>query len=52
LNRQLKAGISDDKLADLVLTLREEHRLCSIEEEENAGEPQIICSLGLAPEAA
>ncbi|MBX4912018.1 MULTISPECIES: helicase-related protein [Rhizobium] len=48
LNRQMKAGISDDKLAELVLALREEDRLCLIHDEEHSGEPQIICSLGLA----
>ncbi len=48
LNRQLKAGIDDDKLAELVMALREEDRLCLIQEEEHGGEPQIICSLGLA----
>jgi hypothetical protein len=48
LNRQLKLGINDDKLAELVLALREEDRLCLIQDEENSGEPQIICSLGLA----
>jgi hypothetical protein len=48
LNRQMKTGISDDKLAELVLALREEDRLCLIQDEENSGEPQIICSLGLA----
>jgi hypothetical protein len=48
LNRQLKAGIGDDKLADLVMALREEDRLCLVQEDENAGEPQIICSLGLS----
>ncbi|MCR5943451.1 NgoFVII family restriction endonuclease [Ochrobactrum sp. XJ1] len=48
LNRQLKVGINDDKLAELVLALREEDRLCLIQDEENSGEPQIICSLGLA----
>ena len=48
LNRQLKLGINDDKLAELVLALREEERLCLIQDEENSGEPQIICSLGLA----
>lgn len=48
LNRQMKAGISDDKLAELVLALREEDRLCSVHDEEHISEPQIICSLGLA----
>lgn len=48
LNRQMKTGISDDKLAELVMALREEDRLCLIQEEVQSGEPQIICSLGLA----
>ncbi|MGH8645677.1 MAG: helicase-related protein [Gammaproteobacteria bacterium] len=51
LNRQLRAGISDDKLAELVMALREDDRLCIIHEEERPNEPQIICSLGLAPAA-
>ena len=48
LNRQMKTGIGDDKLAELVLALREEDRLCLIQNEEHSGEAQIICSLGLA----
>ncbi len=48
LNRQMKTGISDNKLAELVLALREEDRLCLVQDEEHSGEPQIICSLGLA----
>ena len=47
LNRQLKSGISDLALADLVIALREENRLCLIGEEEEKLEPQIICSLGM-----
>lgn len=47
LNRQLKSGISDIALADLVMTLRDEGRLCLVSEEEEKQEPQIICSLGL-----
>jgi superfamily II DNA or RNA helicase len=49
LNRQLRTGISDDKLAELVMALRDDDRLCIIHEEEQSSEPQIICSLGLAP---
>jgi hypothetical protein len=52
LNRQMKSGIDDEKLAELVLTLREEDRLCLVHDEEHSGEPQIICSLGLARETA
>jgi superfamily II DNA or RNA helicase len=48
LNRQLRTGISDDDLANLVIQLRDANRLCHVQEEnEEAGEPQIICSLGL-----
>jgi hypothetical protein len=48
LNRQLRAGISDTSLAELVMALRDEDRLCIVQEEDQSGEPQIICSLGLA----
>jgi superfamily II DNA or RNA helicase len=47
LNRQLKSGISDQDLAQLVLTLRREGRLCHVSEDAQASEPQLICSLGL-----
>lgn len=47
LNRQLKSGIDDHSLAELVVMLRDEGRLCRIVEEQESDEPQIICSLGL-----
>ncbi|HWO43128.1 MAG TPA: helicase-related protein [Candidatus Eisenbacteria bacterium] len=47
LNRQLRSGISDESLAQLVIALREEGRLCVIHEEEQTQEPRIICSMGL-----
>ena len=47
LNRQLRSGIPDDKLAELVVELRAEGRLCIIHEEDQQQEPQIICSMGL-----
>ena len=47
LNRQLKAGIDDIPLAQLVISLRENGKLCIISEETEHHEPQIICSLGL-----
>jgi hypothetical protein len=47
LNRQLRSGISDEALAQRVIELREEGRLCIIHEEEEPQEPRIICSLGL-----
>lgn len=48
LNRQLKAGINDEELANLVISLREEEKLTIVNEEEQTEKmPQIICSLGL-----
>jgi len=48
LNRQLKTGISDERLVELVLALRDEDRLCIINEEAQTQEPIILCSLGLS----
>ena len=48
LNRQLRSGIDDRMLAELVITLRDEDRLCIVEGERETREPQIICSMGLA----
>ncbi len=48
LNRQLRSGISDEALAQLVIALRDEDRLCIIHEEEQIHEPRIICSMGLS----
>ena len=48
LNRQLRSGVSDDQLAEIVMSLREEDRLCQTgDAAAEAQEPQIICSLGL-----
>lgn len=49
LNRQLRSGIGDIQLAELVIALREEDRLCIIEESEHLHDPRIICSMGLFP---
>ncbi len=48
LNRQIRAGIHDEDLANLVIALRDEDRLCVIQEEDTVKEPQIICSMGLS----
>ncbi|MGH9849337.1 MAG: helicase-related protein [Blastocatellia bacterium] len=48
LNRQLRSGITDEVLAQLVIALRSDDRLCRIHEEEQEQEPRIICSLGLS----
>ncbi len=47
LNRQLRSGVSDEALAELVIALRDEDRLCVIHEEDEHQDPRIICSLGL-----
>ena len=50
LNRQLRSGVSNEKLAELVVALRMDDRLCIVSEETEKQEPQIICSLGLFEE--
>ncbi|MDE0165951.1 MAG: helicase-related protein [Bryobacterales bacterium] len=48
LNRQLRSGVDDMQLAEIVMSLREEDRLCLTGDDgDEAQEPQIICSLGL-----
>jgi len=47
LNRQLRSGISDETLAQLVTALRDEDRLCLVHDDEQVQEPRIICSMGL-----
>jgi len=47
LNRQLKSGIDDEKLVNLVLIMYREDRLCVVHDENETQEPKIICSLGL-----
>ncbi len=54
LNRQLRSGIGDEELVSLVISLRDEGRLCKADDEEQTGQdgaqPQIICSMGLFKE--
>lgn len=49
LNRQLKMGISDEDLARLVVSLRDEQKLTLRDEKEEdiKKEPKIICSMGI-----
>jgi hypothetical protein len=47
LNRQMRTGIDDQTLANLVMGLRDDDRLCVVQDDEQAREPQIVCSLGL-----
>ena len=48
LNRQLRLSISNENLADVVVELWNEGRLCIVEEEHEMQEPKIVCSLGLS----
>ena len=48
LGRQIKLGASDVALADVAVSLRDNGRLCIVDENENSYRPtQIICSLGM-----
>jgi hypothetical protein len=49
LNRQLRGGIDDEHLAELVMALREDGRLSVIHDGDADAdrEPRIICSMGL-----
>jgi hypothetical protein len=47
LNRQLRSAVSNQALADLVVSLYQEDRLCIVHEEQDSQEPRIICSMGL-----
>lgn len=48
INRQLKTGITDEELANLVVSLREDVKLSLVgDDDSKQKEPQIICSMGL-----
>lgn len=47
LNRIIKSGVDDETLADVVLNLRAEDKLCMVQEEAERHEPRLICSMGL-----
>ena len=47
LNRQIKAGTQDDRLAELVVSLRKDGRLCVVADFQGSQEPDLICSIGL-----
>lgn len=52
INRRIRFGISDEEMAGLLIQLREETRLCVIEQKREGAlnAPQIICSLGMKGE--
>lgn len=48
INRQLKMGISDENLGQLIVSLRDEGKLSLKNEDEiKHKEPKIICSMGI-----
>lgn len=49
INRQIKTGIDDERLCELVLSLHEDGRLCIVDEQDIEREPKLICSMGLTP---
>ena len=46
LNRQLKSGVDNQALAELVVALRADARLCHVSDGIESREPQVICSIG------
>ncbi len=52
LNRQMRSGVTDQTLAELVTMLHGEERLCLTQDDHATHEPQIICSLGLCAPGA
>ena len=50
LNRQIRSGVSDSKLAKIVIGLWEDNRLCIEDDKQDVHEPKIICSLGIFEE--
>jgi len=49
LNRIIKSQLDDAMLADAVINLRSEGKLCVVQEEAERHEPKLICSMGLFP---
>ncbi|MDD4191944.1 MAG: helicase-related protein [Mangrovibacterium sp.] len=48
INRQMKSGVSDEDLASLVVSLREDNKLSIMNKDGSQNkDPQIICSMGL-----
>jgi hypothetical protein len=48
----MKNSSDTRQLAELAMALREEGRLCLVQEEVAVQEPRIICSLGLSGSAS
>lgn len=52
LNRTLKANADDTALANAVVEMWQDGRLCNVTDDATQQEPRIICSLGLFPKGA
>jgi superfamily II DNA or RNA helicase len=49
INRELKSGIDDEKLVEMLCIMNEQDKLCiKNEDEQDSKEARIICSMGLA----
>jgi hypothetical protein len=48
LNREMRSGIDNENLVEHVLSLHDEDRLCVPQDNVQAREPNIICSLGIS----
>jgi hypothetical protein len=49
INRELKSGVDDEKLMEMLCSLNEQDKLCiRNEDEQDTKEARIICSMGLA----
>ena len=48
----MRSGVSDETLAELVIALRDEDRLCLVHEEDEHQEQKIVSSLDLLEAAA
>jgi len=48
LNRRIRLGLNDEELAEIIINLRNEGRLCLIDDNEaDVKAPRVICSMGL-----
>ena len=48
INTHLRNQVSDEMLAELVILLRDENRLCVVTEGDDVADPRVLCSLGLS----
>jgi hypothetical protein len=47
LNRQLRSGVTNEQLAELVVNLWQDDMLCLVQQDDGEREPSIICSMSL-----